>query len=632
MSSAEDIVSHEDIQVSGAQSEAQKRLLPIIWRFVGRRARRSGRAGPASPAKRRTSSPVKPEMTPGPQDLESSPTRKRQGDPEKTPMAEPEPSPLKSDTDPSLAMAPESPTKRPSKRGRPRKVKTEPTENIDDYAPASRSQSPLRPRKLMRDELGPDQEGEPGFVTANSSPIKSSHVFSSPAKSPTKPVLKQSPFKIQLNRHFVPTPIPQEGEYKAPKEKHLTYFFDGFEGYIDQKKPLRSHQKSTNTMAMAPQVTREEFSLISNTLNSLLHRSSKEALRQVQRQMFPQYWFELAQGFSLLFYGVGSKRSFLEEFVIDYLSPRLTLSDALNFGSMEEKADHTDRKGEINFNGEDGDNSEGDNADDEGDIDGVPCVVINGYNPTCSYRDAFHSISQVMLQEELGKSETKYWGNHVELQINKMIEVYRDSPPLIKLVVLVHNLDGPMVRKAPFQNMLSSLARVRQIALVASTDHVYAPLLWDHVRAQNFNFIFHDITNYQGYAVESSFSDIMQLGKSSGTTGAEGARYVLESLTSNSKRMYKLLIETQLANMESQGKDSANKRGSHAFGIEFKQFYHLCAAEFIASNEVSLRSMLSEFIEHKMAAMSKDRSGAETLYVPYVYSEMQTLLKDILNV
>ncbi|CUS21568.1 LAQU0S03e05534g1_1 [Lachancea quebecensis] len=630
MPSAEDIVSHEDIRVSGAQSEAQQRLLPMIWRFVGRRARRTGRAGPTSPAKRRMGSPVKAEEAPDFHDLESSPSRKRQRDSAATPMVKPEPSPPKTVSEPPSAFVPESPTKRPSKRGRPRKVKAEPTENLDDYAPASRSPSPLRPRKLMRDELGPEQEGEPGFVTANSSPVKSSHVFSSPAKSPTKPVLKQSPFKIQLNRHFVPTPIPQEGEYKPPKEKHLTYFFDGFEGYIDQKKPLRSHQKSTNTMAMAPQVTREEFSLISNTLNSLLHRASKEALQQVQRQMFPQYWFELAQGFSLLFYGVGSKRSFLEEFTIDYLSPRLTLSDALNFGSMEEKPDRVGGKDECDSNDESVDNDEED--DDEEEINGVPCVVINGYNPTCSYRDAFHSISQVMLQEELGKSETKYWGNHVELQINKMIEVYRDSPPLIKLVVLVHNLDGPMVRKAPFQNMLSSLARIRQIALIASTDHVYAPLLWDHVRAQNFNFIFHDITNYQGYAVESSFSDIMQLGKSSGTTGAEGARYVLDSLTSNSKRMYKLLIETQLANMESQGKASANKRGSHAFGIEFKQFYHLCAAEFIASNEVSLRSMLGEFIEHKMAAMSKDRSGAETLYVPYVYSEMQTLLKDVLNV
>lgn len=363
-------------------------------------------------------------------------------------------------------------------------------------------------------------------------------------------------------------------------------------------------------MAMAPQVTREEFSLLSNTLIDSLHKPAKEALLEVQRKMFPQYWFELAQGFSLLFYGVGSKRSFLEEFVLQYLSPQLALSDALNFGTAEDS----------------------EAIDEESEIDGVPCVVINGYNPTCNYRDAFHSISQIMMQEELSKSETKYWGNHVELQINKMIEVYRDSPPLIKLIVLVHNLDGPMVRKDPFQNMLSSLSRVRQIALIASTDNLYAPLLWDHVRAQNFNFIFHDITNYQSYAVESSFSDIMQLGRSAGTTGAEGARYVLESLTSNSKRMYKLLIETQLSNMDSQGKAVANKRGSHAFGIEFKQFYHMCAADFIASNEVSLRSMLGEFIEHKMAAMSRDRTGAETLYIPYVHSEMQALLRDVLDV
>ncbi|SCW01664.1 LAFE_0E04588g1_1 [Lachancea fermentati] len=558
MSHINDIVSHEDIKSFNSPKKTDTGILPSLWSLLSRRTRGSGRAGSMSPAKKKSQTMSSPMHIPS------------------VPVMEPVKRSRTEDSFENSVQVEQTPKK---KRGRPKKPKLE-------------------------------EPTEAGFVTASSSPMKSHHVFSSPAKSPVKPVLTQSPLKITLNKDFIPTPIPAEGEYNPPQEKHLTYFFDGFEGYIDQKKPIRSHKKSTNSMAMAPQVTREQFSLISSVLNGFLHRSSKAELHKIQLQMFPQYWFEVTQGFSLLFYGIGSKRQFLEQFVLEYLSPRLALAPETHLELSNQYEEEEDSDGEI---------------------EGVPCVVINGYNPTCSYRDVFHSISKIMLPEELSKSETKYWGNHVELQINKMIEVYRDTPSNVKLILLVHNLDGPMLRKDPFQNMLSSLARVRQIALVASTDHIYAPLLWDHVRTQNFNFVFHDITNYENYSVESSFNDIMKLGRNDSSTGAEGARYVLDSLTTNSKRMYRLLIDTQLNNMDSQGKITATKRGSHLFGIEFKQFYHMCAAEFIASNEISLRSMLGEFIEHKMAAISKDRTGAETVYVPYSYAEMQTLLRDVLD-
>ncbi|CEP61177.1 origin recognition complex subunit 2 LALA0_S02e08438g [Lachancea lanzarotensis] len=614
----DDITWHEDLMNSREKTGGNSQLSPSFLRIMNRRMNRSGRAGPTSPARRKAAEKVKVKIE-GRKDLlqileaENSAAEKT----DQT-LALHEPSQEQdydhhdSNSESSLADSSNGSetSEAPATLKRRKRVPSKSPAKHSEINAESGLQSPSK----LKSEPNPHS----GFVTANSSPMKPL-VFSSPAKSPSKPLLNKSPFKITLNRNFTPTPLPYEGEYRPPQEKHLTYFFDGFEGYIDQKKPIRANKKSTNSMAMAPQITREEFSLLSNTLNSWVHRNSKRSLQHIQRAMFPQYWFELDQGFSLLFYGIGSKRKFLEEFAIEYLSPRLTVSEQLNSEPLA-----TDEAGIK-------DNSDED--DDDAEVDGVPCVVINGYNPTCNYRDVFHSISEIMLKEELSKSETKYWSNHVELQINKMIEIYRNSPPVIKLIVLVHNLDGPMVRKDPFQSMLSSLARVRQIALVASTDHIYAPLLWDHVRAQNFNFVFHDITNYESYAVESSFGDVLKLGKSQASTGAEGARYVLESLTTNSKRMYKLLIETQLSAMEenSQAKVSANKKGTHVFGIEFKQFYHMCAAEFIASNEVSLRSMLGEFIEHRMAALTKNRSGAETLYVPYAYSEMKTLLRDVLD-
>lgn len=415
---------------------------------------------------------------------------------------------------------------------------------------------------------------------------------------------------LKLGRNFIPTPLPTDAEkYKNTSEKTVSAFFDTFEGYFDQKKFLKSSQKSKNTMGMATDVTREEFALISNLFHEHLHGDTRRRLQQIQEQMFPQYWFELTQGFSLLFYGIGSKREFLEKFAFEYLVPNLVYSKIDALGESVEK----------------------DSALDDHNI---PCVVINGYNPTCNYRDVFKDISQALLPEELSRNETKFWGNHVLLHIQKMIELYKDESPDIRLVVIVHNIDGPSLRKDVFQTMLSYLSLIRQVAIIASADHIYAPILWDNFKAQNFNFIFHDITNYEPLAVESSFKDVMKMSKNDAASGAEGARFVLQSLTVNSKRMYKLLVETQLSNMENNsgsGKVAGKKRGLPGLGIEFKQLLHLCAADFIATNELSLRSMLTEFIEHKMAVLSRNPGGTEHVWVPYNYSEMKKLLDTFLK-
>ncbi|AET38362.1 origin recognition complex subunit 2 Ecym_2651 [Eremothecium cymbalariae DBVPG len=437
--------------------------------------------------------------------------------------------------------------------------------------------------------------------------------FSSPSKTPKgklkaqDPTIFQLPRNIKLNPNFVPTPIPKG--YRLPEDRNLTYFFDGFEGYIDQKKPIRAHKKSRNSMSTAPSVSKDEFSMLSTVLNSFMNKSPREALTRLQQALFPQYWFELLQGFTLLFYGIGSKRRFLETFVFDYLSPKL----ALQYYEQEE--------------------AETTQTSDE-EIEGLPCVVINGFNPSCNYRDCFQSIASVMLSEELSISETKYWNNHVHLQIQKMIEFWANESPEIRLIVLVHNLDGAMLRKDAFQVMLSSLAKIRQIAIVASIDNINAPLLWDNLRSQMYNFIFHDITNYENYSLEANFKSYIKLHKSElQASGVDAAKYVLESLTINSKRLFKLLLQTVIQSMESTKriKITDSRRAGIAFGVLFNTFYQQCTFQFIASNEMSLRSMLSEFIEHKMAHMSKDKAGQETIYVSYSFGEMKKLLLEGLS-
>lgn len=44
------------------------------------------------------------------------------------------------------------------------------------------------------------------------------------------------------------------------------------------------------------------------------------------------------------------------------------------------------------------------------------------------------------------------------------------------LFMIIHNLDGPMLRAAKTQSVLANLAALRSIHLVASFDHINAPL------------------------------------------------------------------------------------------------------------------------------------------------------------
>lgn len=473
------------------------------------------------------------------------------------------------------------------KRGRPTKIEAD-VPNLE----------PLTPRKTDNKRTAPRDFN-----------------FVSPLKKTILDNLQQyktngSSTSLRLDKNFVPSPLPNIN-YKARQTvTKANDFLDTFEGFFDQRKPTRSKGKSTNTMAMAPEITREEFALISNTFNKLFLKRKRDKLYELHYKMFPQYWFELTQGFTLLFYGVGSKREFLEKFAIEYLSPKLKqIQLYLNGDQMESSSSKKTQQ------------------------TGVPCIVVNGYNPTCSYRDVFKDISKILFPEQLTSNETKYWGNHVSLQVSKMIEFYETQPHDIKLILVIHNIDGPSVRKEAFQSMLSSLAIIKQIAIVSSADHIYAPVLWDNKKSQNYNFIFHDVTNYEPYSVESSFQDVMKMGKREATTGAEGAKYVLESLTINSKKLFKVLVETQISKMESDNngkKVPPMKRPSLHTGLEFKHLAQRCAHEFIASNDISLRTMLREFVEHNMTNISRTNAGVEYVWIPYNYSELSKLKDTVL--
>jgi origin recognition complex subunit 2 len=114
-------------------------------------------------------------------------------------------------------------------------------------------------------------------------------------------------------------------------------FLDGPEGYFDQHKQ-RSHGSST-PFSRAPPIEYEQFvGYIQESKG--LHAHPRAFVASLYRTMFSQWSFELSQGFNLLFYGVGSKRDLVMEFVeqaldlttlvVNGYNPATTLKEILN--------------------------------------------------------------------------------------------------------------------------------------------------------------------------------------------------------------------------------------------------------------------------------------------------------------
>ena len=78
----------------------------------------------------------------------------------------------------------------------------------------------------------------------------------------------------------------------------------------------------------------------------------------------------------------------------------------------------------------------------------------------------------------------------------------------MSLVVGSHKLCACLaaLRSAEVHNILGELAAISGIHIVASVDHVNAPILWDKRTATNFNWVYEDLTTFVPYAQETAGS------------------------------------------------------------------------------------------------------------------------------
>lgn len=95
-------------------------------------------------------------------------------------------------------------------------------------------------------------------------------------------------------------------------------------------------------------------------------------------------------------------------------------------------------------------------------------IVINGFFPSLTVKEILDSIYVDLLEN------SSTGGNPHEI-VNSIEEQMREIPAL-HLFLMIHNIDGTMLRNDKAQSVLSRLASIKNIHMIASIDHINAPL------------------------------------------------------------------------------------------------------------------------------------------------------------
>ncbi|KAI1824168.1 origin recognition complex subunit 2-domain-containing protein [Xylaria intraflava] len=345
--------------------------------------------------------------------------------------------------------------------------------------------------------------------------------------------------------------------------------------YFAQNRPGAA-KTSNNTLASLKLLTHEEyFSLLRDYHDP--HEEDIKFLDSIHVQSFPQWAFELSQGFSLCLYGYGSKRALLHKF-----------------------AKHV--------------------YDATSDHDNNRIVIINGY--VRANMSSLRDILSVIAGAIDPKHKLAAGGPSVMMENLKGLLSSRE----ITITVILNSIDAVPLRRPGFQSILAQLAAHPQIQFMCSADTPDFTLLWDSSLRSSFSFVFHDCTTFAPYTAELEVVDDVHelLGRKARRVGGkEGVAFVLRSLTENARNLYRLLVGEVLVAMDDDADSGENP------GVEYRMIYNKAVEEFICSSEMAFRTLLKEFHDHQMITSRKDVIGTELLSVPFRKEELEAILEDI---
>lgn len=148
------------------------------------------------------------------------------------------------------------------------------------------------------------------------------------------------------------------------------------------------------------------------------HRDKVGELVKTYDQLFDKWLYILSENFNIILYGVGSKRTILERFQTEKLQD-------------------------------------------------MPCIVVNGFFPSLTIKNVLETIVIDLLEN-----------THVPSNVGDVVSLIESqlSESCTDLFLIIHNIDGSMLRNFKSQSVLASLAELKNVHLIATIDHINAPL------------------------------------------------------------------------------------------------------------------------------------------------------------
>lgn len=349
----------------------------------------------------------------------------------------------------------------------------------------------------------------------------------------------------------IPTTLRQD-ENQVYIIKSDDYFFN-----CAKKNAVTSNNKFTDIDTSRLQQAELEKLLASYDI-TVKHNKQLKRIAIENQEQFTKWLHVLNEGFNVLLYGLGSKIKILSKFREHYLR-------------------------------------------------NMPVLVIDGFFPSLSIKDIVNSIIKDIL--ELSDNPTNVY-DACDVITRKM-----STTRNISFYIIINNIEGEPLKNQQAQTVLSKLAAVPSIHVIASIDHISAPLIWVNTQLSKFNFVWYNASSYLPYVRETSFetSSIVQQPK---TLVLSSLNNVFLSLTSKTKGIYLIIVKYQLE----------HEKVKHYKGLPFKKLYWACREAFLVSSDLALRSQLTEFVDHEMVKIKRSSDGVEHVIIPIESNILQQFI------
>ncbi|KAI9784985.1 MAG: Origin recognition complex subunit 2 [Geoglossum umbratile] len=402
------------------------------------------------------------------------------------------------------------------------------------------------------------------------------------------------PFTINIT---TPTATPSKrprgrprGSTNRPKATSPPPNLPPHERYFFQNQTKHTKHTSNHTLGPLPLLTPDTYqSLIATYCDPHLpeqtHLTNLHAISS-----FPQWWFEMQEGFNICLYGWGSKRGLVSRFA-EWI--------------------HEQREGTV--------------------------VVVNGYLPGCGVREILGTVVDAVVEEgeggggggwKLGAQPAEMLEAVLALltKQHKKTKSKATPNPAPLLTLLIHSLDSPALRAPRTQSLLATLSAHPALSLLATTDHPTAALLWPSPLRTASNFLFHDTTTFAPYAHEipdvvAAVDDLVFARNTARPAGRDGLAFLLRSLPANARELWRVLVSEQAR--------AAADAGDSNPAIPYRTLYRTAVQQFVCNSELAFRTLLKEFHDHQMLTTRKDALGTELLYVPFSQEDLEGVLEDL---